>query len=370
MTKKTTAHTLAKRSLIAAAVLAAGVAHAQSNVTIFGRIDAGVQYTSKSSASPTGDSLTELNNGGILPSIWGFKGSEDLGSGLKAVFNLEGDFDSGTGGNRFGGGTTINGIFGRQANVGLSGDWGTVLAGRQYSPALIAELGTEPRGYKESLSGLLSFAAVQLPAGNALTGNNFGGIFTSNSISYSGAFGPVSLGVLYGFGEQAGAFSEGRTISLGVAYSGPVVVSGSYQAIRGIGAGNQAETKRYGLGVAVPLGDFTIKALYHRGTQDDAVGTEVGKTDNFGIGADFRWNPQNTATVAYYYGKDKIATDDKTKTLVVSNDYALSKRTTLYAQLAYVDANAGASIRTQVTLGATPSGEKSTIVGVGVKHDF
>ncbi|EWS54442.1 MULTISPECIES: porin [unclassified Methylibium] len=368
MTKKTMAHTLVKRSLIAGAVLAtAGVASAQT-VTIFGRIDSGFQYTSKVAGS--GDSLSELHNGGILPSIWGFKGSEDLGGGLKAVFNLESDFDSGTGGSRFGGGTTINGIFGRQANVGLSGGWGTVLAGRQYSPALIAELGTEPRGYKESLSGLLSYAAVQLPAGNDLGGNNFGGIFTSNSISYSGAFGPVSLGVLYGFGEQAGAFSEGRTISLGVSYSGPVVLSGSYQAIRGIGAGTQAETKRYGVGVAVPLGDITIKALYHRGTQDDAVGDEVGKTNNFGIGADFRWNPQNTATVAYYYGKEKVAADDNTKTLVLSNDYALSKRTTLYGQFAYVDASANASIRTQVTLGATEAGEKSSIVGFGIKHDF
>lgn len=368
MTKKTMAHTLVKRSLIAGAVLAtAGVASAQT-VTIFGRIDSGFQYTSKVAGS--GDSLSELHNGGILPSIWGFKGSEDLGGGLKAVFNLEGDFDSGTGGSRFGGGTTINGIFGRQANVGLSGDWGTVLLGRMYSVALIAELGTEPRGYKESLSGLLSYAAVQLPDGNALGGNNFGGIFTSNAVAYSGAFGPVNVGVSYGFGEQAGDNSQGRTLALGVSYSGPVVLSFSYQGIEGIGAGTQAETKRYGVGVAVPLGDFTIKSLYHRGTQDDAAGVEVGKTDNFGIGADFRWNPQNTATIAYYYGKDKVNTDDKTKTLVLSNDYALSKRTTLYGQFAYVDANAGASIRTQVTLGATEAGEKAAIVGFGIKHDF
>jgi predicted porin len=65
-----------------------------------------------------------------------------------------------------------------------------------------------------------------------------------------------------------------------------------------------------------------------------------------------------------------VVDDNKTKTLVVSNDYALSKRTTLYAQLAYVDADDDSDINTQITLGSTVSGEKSTIVGIGIKHDF
>jgi predicted porin len=70
--------------------------------------------------------------------------------------------------------------------VGLSSDWGTILIGRRYSPALLAELGTDPRGYKESFSSLLSLAANQLPEGNDLTGSNNGaGIFTSNMVSYT-----------------------------------------------------------------------------------------------------------------------------------------------------------------------------------------
>jgi predicted porin len=363
--KKTT--TFAQRSLIASAVLAttAGMANAQT-VTLYGRVDAGIQYTSKATASVSGDDgLWQLQNGGILPSIWGMRGSEDLGGGLKAVFNLESDFDSSTGGSR--GLGSISTLFGRQANVGLSGDWGTVLLGRQYSPALLAELGTEPRGYKESLSGLLSFAGNQLPAGNDLGPNNGAGIFTSNLISYSGTFGPVGVGLGYGLGEGNAGQGDGRTASIGLSYKGPVVVSLSYQQIEGA---PDAESKRVGLGVAVPFGALTFKALYAKATQDDLSGDEVGDTDNLGVGLDFAWSPQSTATVAFYYGKDDVIDDNKTKTLVISNDYALSKRTTLYAQLAYVDADDDSAINTQITLGATPSGEKSTIVGFGIMHNF
>lgn len=361
--KKTT--TFAQRSLIAGAALAcmAGAVQAQS-VTLFGRVDAGIQYVSK---TPGGDegSLTTLHNGGILPSIWGMRGEEDLGGGLKAVFNLESDFDSSTGGNR--GLGTIDNLFGRQANVGLAGEWGKVLLGRQYSPALLAELGTEPRGYKESLSGLLSFAGNQLPAGNDLGPNNAAGIFTSNMVSYSGSFGPLGVGLGYGLGEGNGGAGDGRTASIGLSYTGPVVVSLSYQQIEGA---PDAESKRVGLGVAVPFGAITFKALYAIATQDGLDGEEVGDTDNLGIGADFKWHPSNTATIAYYYGKDDVIDDNKTKTLVLSNDYALSKRTVLYAQYAFVDADDDSAVNTQVTLGATPSGEKAHILGIGLMHNF
>ena len=358
-----------KLCAIAAAVsaFAAGAASAQ-NVTLFGRIDAGIQYTSKATASRTGDDhLFEVNNGGILPSIWGLKGSEDLGGGLKAVFNLEADFDSGTGGHRALGNISRP-VFSRQANVGLSSDWGTVLIGRQYSPALLAELGTDPRGYKESFSSLLSYAANQLPAGNDLTGENNGAaIFTSNLVSYTGKFGPIGIGAGFGLGEGNQGQGDGRTYSLGLTYTGPVVVSATFQKVEGA---PDAETKRYGLGVAVPWDIFTFKALWARAEGDDLAGDEVFKTDNVGVGVDVKWAGANTATLAYYWGRDKDNHDDKTKSLVLSNDYALSKRTTLYAQYVYVDADSEATARTQITLGSTPADEKAHIFGVGIKHDF
>lgn len=362
---------LAQRSLIAGAVLAmtAGLANAQSNVTIYGRIDVGVEHITKLPTATGDDSLTGLQNGGILPSIWGFRGNEDLGGGLKAVFNLEGDFDGSTGGERFGGALRI---FGRQANVGLSGGWGTVLLGRQYSPAILADLGTDPRGFKESFSSLLPYALTQAPASNAITPNNFLGIFNGNMVSYSNAFGPVNVGVGYGFGELAGENNKNNTVALGLTYNGPVTVSGSYQQIKGT---TNDETKRYSVGVAVPVGPVKIKGYYAKSTEDNAAGTEIHDNDNFGVGVDFAWAANNTLTAAYYQGKDKApGFGGKVKDFVLSNDYALSKRTTLYAQFVHSDfdanANQNLSIAADRYLGVVMADKKSSIFGAGIKHDF
>lgn len=367
-----------KHSLIAGAALAslAGAVQAQS-VTLFGRIDVGVEYNSK--AGNNQDGRVILRDGGIRPSIWGLKGSEDLGGGLKAVFNLESDFSGDTGGERFGG-TLVP--FGRQANVGLSGGFGTVLLGRQYSPAILAEFGVEPRAFKESYSGLYPYAFGQAPTGNVTTGNNWLAIFTGNMISYSGSFGPVNVGVGYGFGENLGytydddadpltpdvtVNGKGRTIALGASYSGPVTIGASYKQIEGA---LDAETQRYAIGVAIPFGSLTGKIHYSHSEEDDLGGTKARETDALGVGLDLAWNTQNTLTLAYYYGKDKDVSEGKSKTLIVSNDYALSKRTTLYAQLIYADVDLNASAAAQVAPGDAVNGEKTTIFGVGVSHNF
>jgi len=373
-----------KKTLIAGAALAAlaGFAQAQS-VTIFGIVDAGVEYQSKVATTTGDDSRVSMNNGGIAPSIWGFRGSEDLGGGLKAVFNLEGDFSSDTGGSR-GLGNISNGLFGRQANVGLSGEFGTVLLGRQYSPAILAELGTDPRGYRESFSSLLPYALSQNPTGNDLGGSNNGaGIFNSNAISYTNSFGPVTVRAAYGLGEVAGEASDKSTVAVGVSYSGPVVVSLTYQQIKSTYAeldldgddvidivGDQAETKRYGVGLAVPFGDFTFKALYAKSEADTVDGTKVSDADYFGVGVNWNWNPQNTLIAAFYMGDDDKY-DGKTKDFVLSNDYALSKRTTVYAQLVYSDIDDNANTALSIAADRAPiAGKKTTIFGMGIKHSF
>lgn len=355
-----------KKAFTAAALLAVLCGHGQAqNVTIYGILDTGVEHVSKAAGGSGNDSLTRLNAGGIAPPIWGFRGSEDLGGGMKAFFNLEGDFDSGTGGARFG---TL-GLFGRQANVGISGSFGTITLGRQYAPSLMAELvgGTDPRGYKESYSSIMVYALNQAPTGNDQTGGNFLGIFNGNSISYTNTFGPITARIGYGFGEVAGDTSANSTVSVGLTYLGPVNGSLSFQKVRGT---DEAETQRIAAGIAVPLGAFKLKALFSRSEGDDTTGAKAFETDNHAVGFDYAWNAQNTANVSYYYGKDKLAGGGDTKTLVLSNDYALSKRTTLYAQMVYVDVDDSASVRTQITGGLTPNGEKSTIVGVGIRHTF
>ena len=115
-----------KKNMIALAVTAAFAmpAFAQSSITLYGVIDEGINYTSNA-----GDkSAYQLESGYAQGSRWGLKGSEDLGSGLKAIFDLENGFDVNSGGLQEGGR-----IFGRQAFVGLtSANYGTLTFGRQY----------------------------------------------------------------------------------------------------------------------------------------------------------------------------------------------------------------------------------------------
>jgi len=118
-----------KKTLIALAALAA-VGSASAQYTLYGKIDSAFQVTNTNSgiAGETDLTVIGLNSGGLSGSRWGLKGSEDLGNGLKASFQLENGFGSDTGliGQN-------GGIFSRQAWVALGGSFGTVSLGRQYS---------------------------------------------------------------------------------------------------------------------------------------------------------------------------------------------------------------------------------------------
>lgn len=368
----------ATRALAAAALaMLPGLAAAQSSVQIFGIIDAGVLAQNK---SPGGDSLTRVETSGLRQSVWGFKGTEDLGNGLKAFFNLESHFDTDTGalhpsGDSPGSGTIL---FRRQANVGLSGDWGSITIGRQYGPALLAHIGTEPRAMKEQFSNLYAWAYNQYEAiagPDAVNSDNDVGIFMKNSIQYRNTFGPVSLGVLYSFGEQEGAFSDNNSIvALGASYTGPVVVSGSYEYMKDQKTGNK-NIEHTGLGFALPYRNFTFKANWLRAENSGADGVRTSKVDAWGVGADWKWSDSNSATLAYYDNKDKEHGSNQTRNVVLSNDYFISKRTTLYAQMAVVDADDGAvgaaALKTSIVADASfEAGKTTTFVNLGINHTF
>jgi predicted porin len=359
-------------AIAAALSVASGWAGAQSSVQVFGIIDAGVLTQSKSKA---GGRLTRLETSGLRQSVWGLKGTEDLGGGLKAFFNLESHFDTDNGALHGTGDAAGSGIilFRRQANVGLSGDWGQLILGRQYGPALLAHIGTEPRAFKEQFSNLYAWAYDQFEAfagPDALNTNNDVGIFMKNAVQYRHALGPVNFGVLYSFGEQAGSASKNSIFAIGGSYTGPVVLSLSYEFMKDAVTGNK-NIEHTGVGAAFPFGAFTFKANYLNAKNSGADGVRTGKIDAWGVGVDYKWHPMNNLTVAYYDNKDKDHASDHTRNLVLSNDYFISKRTTLYAQLAYVDAKSGASFRTTIVADAnTPPGEKTTLLNVGINHNF
>ncbi|WP_228980992.1 porin, partial [Paraburkholderia gardini] len=119
------------KKVLTTAILAtfAGAAHAQSSVTLYGLIDAGISYANHSKVGNSHDDLVKYDDGVASGSRWGLRGTEDLGGGLKAIFVLESGFNSGNGTLGQGGA-----MFGRQAYVGVTKDnIGSFTMGRQYT---------------------------------------------------------------------------------------------------------------------------------------------------------------------------------------------------------------------------------------------
>ncbi|MES2941482.1 MAG: porin [Pseudomonadota bacterium] len=351
-----------KKRIIAAAVLTmmSGLAAAQSTVTVYGNIDLGVLTQNNAVVK------TQIYNGGISPSIWGFRGAEDLGGGLKANFNLEGHIaaDTGAAGGNATSGTAA--LFRRQSNVGLSSsDWGSLTLGNQYSPAILAFAATDPRSLRENFSGLYSWAyssGVLTPGANL---NNDVGVFIQNAVSYSNKIGPVGLAGAYSVSEGKGA-----VYSLGLTYSGPLSLSAAFQANNKPNTTDRLSSI-YTLGAAYTAGDFTGKINYLRGDNKVAATlADVSRVGVLGLGIDWKTAANNSVGVSAYFAKDKLNTADKTTTLILSDEYSLSKRTTLYGTLAFANARAGATLLTSVVAGGTMANKTTSLLNIGIKHSF
>jgi len=211
-----------KKSLIALAVLGsvAGMAQAQSSVTLYGLADIWVGST-KAEINGVGSSVTKVDGSGLATSRFGLKGSEDLGGGLKANFQLEQGFniDTGTAGNSTG--TAGSQAFDRQAWVGVSGGFGEVQVGKTWS----------------SYDDIRSSANDNFNANVAASFNTWVGYTDRpvNSIKYiSPTVGGFSGSVTYGLGEDKLANANGKSsslTSLGLQYAnGPVFVGLAYQS--------------------------------------------------------------------------------------------------------------------------------------------
>lgn len=372
------------RALLALGVIAgAGVqqAQAQSSVTIYGVIDAGVvMVNNQKTANGGSGTVVGLSTGGLSPSILGFKGSEDLGGGLKANFNLEGHFVSTTGeGGQWGG------LFGRQSNIGLSNSLGSVTLGKQYSPAVLAFAATDPRGLKETFSGLISWALTQNPlnggtAAAPANSNSVIDVFVANAVGLSTKVGDVNLSGSYSFGEQAGSMSANRVIALGATYTGPVTLSAAYQTENGrptatLG-GTGAQTRKYSVGAAYTMGDATLTGNYlNDKNTDPATGSRLAQYHVYGLGLNYRTSVANTATLAFYYSTNKDGNSDTSRTWILSDDYALSKRTTLYGLIAGVNAGSGYTAGAPFGIAnnnafLAAAGKTTTAIQLGIKHAF
>lgn len=360
-----------KKSLLALAVLGAfaGAASAQTNVTIYGIADIGVQY-SKPEINGVGESTTGLTSGIKNGSRLGFKGSEDLGGGLSAIFTLENGFDLDDGELGQGGR-----LFGRQAWVGLQGNFGAVKFGRQNTPIHNALDSIDPFG--TGLAGNVE---------NVFNGGFNGDVRMSNTINYSL---PTNLGgfygeFAYGFGEVPGENSANRAIGLSVGYAnGPIKAVLSYHEQEG--ATDADEDNRtwmlggtYDFGVAKLHAAFadnkgvaasTFSTSTAAGLLVDAVG-DLGvavpadlKSRDFMLGASA---PVGAGSVMASWTRkdfrDIPGADAEIDFFALGYVHNLSKRTNVYTSVARGDGE---------TDGIAPTQEvKTTVFNVGLQHRF
>ena len=372
--KKLTFAAAAALSLVSASTMA------QSTVTLYGLIDAALTYTTK---QPAG-SVTRVDAGQLATSRWGIRGSEDLGGGMKAFFNLESTLinDDGRSGLGFGGGTaggTTVSLFDRASLVGLSGDFGSVSVGRQNILGVDSIGLADPIGLSHPGSGNPNVAFSALNQGSIYNGfgTNGGGaaLRQNNSIRYlTPVFGNAFGGALmYGAGEQAGNASKNSYQGISGYYrSGNSGAALAYAKLKN--AADSDTLTLWGGGVKYEINSmFTVKGTYAQNKQ--ALSNR--KIAVAGLGVDYVVTPALTMTAAYYKTKStgRVQTvdtqDGKSEQFYLIGKYALSKRTALYST--YTHAKAGSAAATDTELAPTltnPGNSKANRVAFGVVHSF
>lgn len=336
-----------KKIVAISLVLASGAAFAQSSVTIYGIAD--MNIASRKSAD-TGKRTTQVNSSGIYESRIGFKGSEDLGGGLKANFQLEQGIAMDTG--------SANG-FSRQSWVGLSGGFGTFKAGKTWS------------AFDE-------IAGASQAAKNSMFAPNAGGVWLTGSYKdnpNSGlyyetpTFGGVSGAVSYGLGDESG---EGSVASMFVKYAnGPVYAGLALQNEKGTDASEAIKYTRingsYDLGSAKLLASYGRVAAGTKSTKEWQIGVNVPVGEAWLIsggvarssGGITGYSPADN-----YIGKVVNVTapgiaDTERTGYGIAAFYTMSKRTQLYG-----------GFQANNTKAPGTADADGNVVAVGVLHQF
>ena len=382
-----------KKTLVVAAVSAsfAVAAHAQSSVTLYGVIDAGITYTS----NVNGHANWQQTSGGVDQSRFGLRGSEDLGNGLKAIFNLESGFNLNSG--RF---ANSGSEFNRQSYVGLSSNYGTVTLGKQYD----AE-----QDFLAPLSATGSWGGTSFAHwGNLDNLNSNYGTSVNNSIKFTSAnYAGFTFGGTYGFSNQAGAFANNREYSLGAAYAyqglhvGAAYVqqnsplSNASGAMDGSAIGSSAglflsnltgggvtsvgtfRQRTYGVGASYAFGPAQVGAVWTQARLDHGQIPLSIHQNNYEVNAKYNLTPALGLGVAYTFTDQNeslfgFSQSQRFHQIGAQADYALSKRTDVYAQVAYQHGS-GNGVVAQIyngTFGGNSTSDNQTAATVGLRHRF
>ena len=347
-------------------------AHAQSSVTLYGIIDVGVMHVD----NVGGHSQTQEVSGMFNGNRFGFRGDEDLGGDWHAVFQLENGFNTNNG--TFAQGTNASGntaavtrMFGRQAWVGLRAPWATVSLGRQYDFM-----------YDFASIAASNYAGSYMHrpgTANAILGNNgsttdfdrIGGARVDNATKITSAsLAGFTLGALYGFGGQAGEFSNGATQSFGLKYAnGGLLANAVYTNYKENDASSSYRT--YGAGARYQFGPVRIEGLY-TGVRWTATGDRV---DTLEFGGQYRFTPAFTVAAAYFYSKP----NNESRNVILKGtrnqvgfmaDYSLSKTTDVYATVDYQRAKHGFAAQIYTLSPTDAATNHQLMIGAGMQHFF
>ncbi|MBB5497315.1 porin [Paraburkholderia sp. MM5384-R2] len=384
-----------KKALLVAALMSAGVvAHAQSSVTLYGRLDAGLEYMSgvptganANGAANTSSNRFKAESGDWGTSLWGMKGVEDIGAGNKILFQLEGSFNTMTGAGPGGGG-----LFNRWATVGISNNqYGTFTMGRM----LFISNGVwdfDPFGQSDWSSASLvrgrnwpqssNNFAYQSPK---IAGFDFYGQYAlSNATSWNGN-GTTPQGREAGaqitytssLFQIRGLYDEIRNPTTGGLWGGPV-------ANNGINTNNTsngvfAASREYSALLNVFLGQFKIQAAYQAVRSAGATGVLPGQPttlDHEWGGVTWQATPAAALIAAVYHVNGNNGAGNAT-IYTIGGSYNLSKRTLLDLQAATVrnsrNANFGLNANNAGFAAATDNplqGRQQSGVYAGIQHSF
>lgn len=328
-----------KKSLLALAVLSsfAGIASAQTSITIYGVIDGAVRRES----NLDGSQKVRMRDGSNMNSNRiGFRGAEDLGGGMNAHFVLESGFFSGTGA-----ATPVAGIaFDRLAFVGVTTAYGTLDLGRVYGPAFYAALSSDPmEAHFTGVDPLLrNSTSASQNNDNTFTSNTR----TDNALLYTNKFGNLTTRAMYAFGETAGSNKNGSTAAIGAvyqvsnfsldaAYTHKKLRADNSSPLFGNDAGALAAYRNadyYTLG-----GTYTIQGWRGSvGFSSEKRNTAAADHKQRILWAGLRYNFSPLLALSSGYFKEDLSSNrgaSRKDLYMLAATYALSKRTSLFAEI-------------------------------------
>ncbi|HKT99489.1 MAG TPA: porin [Paraburkholderia sp.] len=345
---------------------------ASDGVTLYGLIDAGVSYVSNEG----GHANLKFDDGIYTPNLLGFKGSEDLGGGLHAVFDLVDQFALGTGSIIAG-----QGLFGRNAYVGLVSDrYGSVTLGNQYDFMTDSLFGDRDDAAL-LVGGLYNFRAgpfakIGIPSNPPFAPqfdwDRMAGATVASAIKYaSPSIDGFKFGALYGFGGVPGSLGSGNSVSFGLNYDrGPFGAGAAYTEVKYPGAGSpQVGIRNWGIGAHYAFGNVIATALVTT-VRNTLNGSAIAEGET---GLSWRFRPDWQLGADYMYMKgNAYLNDSHAHQITAVLDHSLSKRTSVYAEAVYQRANEGAQALISGVLdpNGTSSGPSQFVARIGVQTHF